>query len=292
MRSMTGFGQASVDDERWRIQVTARGVNHRFLDQVLRLPDLCRGEEGEVRRLVSERLARGRVEVAADVVALGDETSQASVRSEVALALMRSAEAVGAEAGIGGDLTLADLLRLPGVVEVEVSRTPWDAEAAALLLATVGGALDQLVEAREREGARLRAIALDKLGDLDRLVEELENLRPGVQEALAEALGTRLETALDAEVFDSERVLQEIALLVERSNIAEELERLAVHLGHLREILDEDGPIGKRLDFLVQEVFRELNTMSAKCRSSEMTRICVDAKVLCEELREQLRNVE
>jgi uncharacterized protein (TIGR00255 family) len=150
-----------------------------------------------------------------------------------------------------------------------------------------------MLEARRSEGDRLAAIVSGKLDELEALATRLEALRPAVQEALARALHERLGAALaGSEGIEPERMVQEVALLADRSNVAEELERLTVHLSHLREIAAQGGPIGKRLDFLVQEVFRELNTMSAKCRSSEMTRACVDAKVLCEELREQLRNVE
>jgi uncharacterized protein (TIGR00255 family) len=293
MLSMTGFGQAGTEQGSWSLQATVRAVNHRFLDPVLRLPEVCRGDEAEVRRLVGERLARGRIEVTVEAVPLDDSPARVALRSDVAISLARSAGTLARDAGVGGELALSDLLALPGVVEVRSSEAAWDEAASRALLGVVDGALEQLLGARGEEGERLHGIVVQKLDEIGGLVAELERLRPQVQATLAETLRERLAAALvESAPLDVDRLAQEVALLADRSNVSEELERLAVHLAHLRGIAGESGPVGKRLDFLVQEVFRELNTASAKCRSSDMTRLCVDAKVLCEELREQLRNVE
>lgn len=292
MRSMTGYGQASADGAEWRVHVTARGVNHRFLDVVMRLPEYCRSSEGAVQRLIGDHLARGRVELAIDLSATSGDPVQVELRADVASALSRAVEQLARDGVASGEIGLADLVRLPGVVEIRPSETPWDAAGEALLLEAIDGALDQLVEARQEEGARLEVVVRQKVGVLRSLVDELERLRPEVQLALTQSMRKRLAEVLGDGGIEPERQAQEAALLVDRSNVSEELERLAIHLGQLHEILGQPGPIGKRLDFLVQEIFRELNTLSAKCRSSEMTRICVDGKVLCEELREQLRNVE
>jgi uncharacterized protein (TIGR00255 family) len=293
MLSMTGFGQAVIEQGSWSLQATVRTVNHRFLDPVLRLPEVCRGGEAEVRRLVGERLGRGRVEVTVEAESLAPGPARVRLRSDVAIGLARSAATLAGDAGVDGELTLSDLLALPGVVEVRSSEAVWDEAVSRTLLRVVDAALEQLLGARREEGVRLHAIVVQKLDEIGALVAELELLRPQVQAALAETLRERLAAALvESAPLDPDRLAQEVALLADRCNVSEELERLAVHLAHLRGIAGESGPVGKRLDFLVQEVFRELNTASAKCRSSEMTRLCVDAKVLCEELREQLRNVE
>ena len=292
MQSMTGFGQASAESTARRIQVTLRAVNHRFLDLVMRLPEECRGDEAALQRLLGRRLARGRVELAVDLSPISGDAVRVELRAGVVASLAAAARDLSQQGVAAGDVRVADLLALPGVVEISSSTTPWSAQDGEGLHEAVDLALDQLVAARTEEGARLETVVLEKLGALESLVADLEALRPGAQRALLEGLRARLAELVDSDRLDRERLEQEALLLVERSNVAEELERLVVHLGHARTVLGSAGPVGKRLDFLVQEVFRELNTLSAKCRSTEMTRLCVDSKVLCEELREQLRNVE
>ena len=292
MHSMTGFGQATAESSSRRIQVSLRAVNHRFLDLVVRLPEECRELEVDLQRRIGERLARGRVELTVDLSPLAGTTAPVEVRPEVARALADAARELSREGVATGELPVAALLALPGVLEVSASAGPWAEEDAERLEEAVDRALDQLVRARREEGERLAVVVRQKLDDTQALARELDRLRPAAQEALLEALQERLTELLADGLPEPERLAQEAALLVEKSNIAEELERLDVHLAHAGEILERPGAIGKRLDFLVQEMFRELNTLSAKCRNSEMTGLCVDAKVLCEELREQLRNVE
>ena len=292
MQSMTGFGQAATESSSRRIQATLRALNHRYLDLVVRLPEECRNCEAVLQRLISERTERGRVELSVELTPVAGNAARVELQPDVATSLVAAGEELVRRGVAAGEVRVTDLLALPGVVEVGSGRQPWASEDDERLHEAVTAALDQLVTARREEGVRLESVVVEKLDALGSLVGELERLRPAAQAALVDGLRARLGELLDGERLDSERLEQEAVLLVERANVAEELERLAVHLDHARTIVGQTGAVGKRLDFLVQEIFRELNTLSAKCRSSEMTRFCIDAKVLCEELREQLRNVE
>jgi uncharacterized protein (TIGR00255 family) len=292
MLSMTGYGQAQAESDDFRVEVTLRSVNHRFLDLVIRLPEICRQSETSVQRVLSSRLSRGRVEMSAEAVSLHSLEPEVRVSEQAAAALSTAVARLAEQGIVAGELRPADLLRVPGVLDVRSRQDGWTSEDEDLLLQAVDVALSQLLESRREEGGRLALVVGEKLVALDGYVARLVELRPAVQEALEVAWRSRLEDALvDGEV-DSERVSLELALLIDKTNISEELERLLVHLAHFREILEQESPVGKRLDFLVQEIFRELNTLSSKCRDTQMTRVCVDSKVLCEELREQLRNVE
>jgi len=155
-----------------------------------------------------------------------------------------------------------------------------------------GEALAQLVASREREGASLQAAMEERLALLAKVADRLDALRAPVAGELAAAMKRRLAELLAGQPLDEARLAQEVALLVDRSDVTEELDRLRAHLGHFREVAAERGPSGKRLDFLTQEIFRELNTTGSKCRNHEMTRAVLDAKVLCEQIREQVQNVE
>jgi len=292
MNSMTGYGQASAEGADFRATVTLRGVNHRFLDLSLRLPEEARGSEAMLQRQLSERIERGRVELTTEITAHREPVAEVEVNSAAAAALARAAADLATAGVASGGLSAADLLRMPEVVRVRGSSMDWGPEEVAVLSEALQGALTQLLAARGEEGSRLEAVVVDKVEALTALVGWLEDLRPEVQKELADGFRDRVEELLGDREIDPARLAQETALLIDRSNVSEELERLRVHLEHIREVIRQAGAVGKRLDFLVQEIFRELNTLSAKCRSVEMTRLAVDAKVLCEEMREQFRNVE
>ncbi len=292
MRSMTGFGQASRQSERFRMTVTLRGVNHRFLDLSLRLRDELRRQEPALRDLLTGRLWRGRVEVSVEVAAIGSREVEVSIDRDTACAVRALADDLKTGGVVSGDLSFGDLLRLPELVRVEIPDPEWTAADRGMLLGVAEDALEQLIEARATEGGKLLANLAERLDGLLSLAGELTERRQGAVEELAASLELRISELLADEAVDEDRLAQEVAYLVDRSDVSEELDRLQSHLDHFRSIMSRDGSIGKRLDFLTQEILRELNTLGAKCRDSEMTRLVLDAKVLCEQLREQVQNIE
>jgi uncharacterized protein (TIGR00255 family) len=293
MDSMTGYGQGFAESEELRVVVTLRGVNHRFLDLSTRLTDLARGSELAVQRRLKESVTRGRVELTADITAIRESSPEVSVDAGVAAALAGAASRLVEADLAGGELSVSDLVQMPEVVRMNVSAPEWGAAGETVLLDALSAALEQFLASRREEGSRLASVVEQKIDILAELVSRLEALRPEVQAAVSRALRERIAELTGDHELDVGRLEQEVALLIDRSNVSEELERLTIHLEHVREVMAETAAaVGKRLDFLVQEIFRELNTLAAKCRSTEMTRITVDAKVLCEEIREQLRNVE
>lgn len=291
MRSMTGFGQASGESERFRVTVTLRGVNHRFLDLALRLRDDLRPLEPALRELLSSRLHRGRVEVSVEVSSLTAREVEVSIDSQVAEAVKAMSDDLASRGVISGSLELRDLLRLPEVVKLEVRDPDWTAADREALLGVAAEALEQMVAARVVEGQKLSAVLAERLTGLAELASQLTCRWQGMAGELAESLRQRISQLID-EALDEDRLAQEVAHLVDRSDVSEELDRLQSHVEHFRSVMTADGSLGKRLDFLTQEIFRELNTLGAKCRDSEMTRRVLDAKVLCEQLREQVQNIE
>jgi uncharacterized protein (TIGR00255 family) len=189
-------------------------------------------------------------------------------------------------------LSAGDLMRLPEAFRVDLESEEWTAEDEELLLQAARGAIAQLVASREREGASLVAIMDEKLRAVEEAVAKLDALRGPVREEMAANLKRRVAEILAGQALDETRVAQEVALLVDRSDVSEEIDRLRSHVEHFRAVMREGAAAGKRLDFLTQEVFRELNTLGAKCRNAEMTRAVLDAKVTCEQIREQVQNVE
>ena len=305
MRSMTGYGQGSASGERHQVSVTLRSVNGRFLDLVVRLDDAYRPLEAPLRARLEEQLRRGRVEVNVDVRPLQALPARVTIQTGVVEALHRAWHDLADRGLVASELTLGDLLRLPEVVSVQLEADQVGGDEQALALAAAHTALLQLVEAREQEGEQLARILGERLAELVQAAARLRSRAPTVREELRTGLERRLQELLtprpgqpshpghpDARAVDEVRLAQEVALLVERGDVTEELDRLDAHLAHFQELLAADGALGKRLDFLSQEVLRELNTLGSKCRDAEMARAVLDAKVLCEQLREQVQNVE
>jgi len=292
IRSMTGFGQAAAESERYRVRVTLRSVNHRFLDLALRLRDEQRLSEPALRDLLTARLARGRVDVNVDAEPLGTPPHRLEVDLDALHELTRVLDGLVEENVLERGLTAGDLLRLPQIVQVSEEDRGWTEADQDLLLRVAGEALDELIAARRTEGAKLRAALDERLDGLEVASRELRAVIPRARSEAAEAFARRLEALLGEHDLDEQRLAQEVAILVDKSDVGEEIDRLGAHLEHFREILDGDGAVGKRLDFLTQEIFRELNTLGAKGRHSDITRVVLDAKVLCEQLREQVQNVE
>lgn len=292
MRSMTGYGEASGSNARNAATVSLRAVNHRFLDLQVRLAEEARASEGTLRELVGQEVARGRVEVRVDVRPLVERRASVELNRGVVEAAYAAIHQLVEQGLISAGLSAGDLLRLPEAVRVELAEEAWDEEDQAMLAGVARAALAQLVASREREGASLAAALAERLASLEAVAGRLAALAGPVREEMAAALSRRVAEMLGGPPVDPARLAQEVALLVDRSDVSEEIDRLRAHVGHFRDLLVATGPTGKRLDFLTQEVFRELNTLGAKCRNAEMTRAVLDAKVLSEQLREQVQNVE
>ena len=302
--SMTGFasGQQAVakptaEASAWnisppRVALELRSVNSRFLDLVFRLPDELRGHEPALRELLTRQLKRGKVELRAYV----EGRDEAALADPPARALQRMAslqDQVRTWLPDARPLSVADVLRLAGGGQASSAEG-----LGETLLALAQQVLADFIAARAREGARLTELLLARLSELRRLAKEAQPLIPQVVQAHKERFITRWNEALagaegkvTAEA-GQERALAEATAFAIRIDVAEELGRLAAHLDEIESVLKKGGDVGKRLDFLIQELHREANTLGSKSAALEMTRISVDMKVLIEQMREQVQNIE
>lgn len=296
MRSMTGYGQGAAESSRVRVSVALRGFNHRYLDLVWKLRDDLRDSEPFLRELFTAVLYRGRVEAAVEVEMLSESPVEVVV-DERLIDEIQALEGKLSERGVvRGELTFGELVRLPEVVRFRPKKTVWDDDDRDVLRQAAEAALAQLVKAREVEGEKLSAILRARLDALAQIVARLEERRAAAVGETLEALRRRITELLDGEPagerLDDDRLAQEAAILIDKSDVAEELDRLVTHGEHFRAIMGRPGSVGKRLDFLAQEILRELNTVGAKCRDGEMTRDLLEGKSICEQIREQVQNVE
>lgn len=292
MRSMTGYGEASGENARHGITVSLRAVNHRFLDLQLRLGEELRGSEAALRDVIGKEVSRGRVEARVELRPIAERKATVQVNMSVIREAHVAVHQLVENGLIERGLSAGDLMRLPEAFRVDLGVEEWTPEDEELLLRVTREAVAQLVASREKEGGSLVGIMDEKLRGMEETVGRLDTLRGPVREEMAAALRRRLAELLGGQPLDETRVAQEVALLVDRSDVSEEIDRLRSHVEHFRAVMRESAAAGKRLDFLTQEMFRELNTLGAKCRNAEMTRAVLDAKVLCEQIREQVQNVE
>ncbi len=290
---MTGFGRAEVSGQTVSLIVETRSVNHRHLDLAVRLPRALAPFEVDVRRLVQSRLERGRVEVSVQLGPAAGASAQ-TVRVDTALAAEYAARAreLRGALGVEGDVTLAWLLERPGVVRLEEAETPSQETAWPLLADAVGKALDELVACRTAEGQALAAELAVLRADLRAHVEVVGQRMPAAVGRYQERLAERIRGLLGGAVMDEGRILTEVAIWAEKTDVQEELTRLRAHLEQLGLVLERGGPAGRALDFLMQELNREVNTIASKADDLEVSQAALAAKGLIEKMREQVQNLE
>jgi len=293
IRSMTGFGRAEVREETIGVAVEARSVNHRHLDIALRLPRALAAFEIEARHLVQARLERGRIDIAVQL-APSPGASEQKVALDAALAqqYVERARALGEALGVAGDVSLTWVLERPGVVRVEEADAPPAPRLWTVLADALGRALDELVATRTAEGEALTSELRVLHTDLQSTVELVAARAPAATARRAARLRERLTTLLAGVVVDEGRLLTELAVAADKTDVTEELARLRAHLEQFTQVLDKGGAVGRQLDFLIQELNREVNTVAAKADDLELSQGALAAKGILEKMREQVQNLE
>ena len=289
--SMTGYGSAKGSVEGQGITVELKSVNNRYLDCSVRLPRNFLFAEDTVKQTVSAGVSRGKVDVFVSAQASQDSGTVVSVNEELAHgyrdAVVRIAETLGLESG----LNAFSLARFPDVLTVERRELDKDKAAAALSEITAK-AVEEFNAMREREGERLRRDMLGKLETIEGLVSVVEERSPQTVKEYRERLEARLRDILTDRSLDEQRVITEAAIFADRTAVDEETVRLRSHIAQFRTMLEEGSPIGRKMDFLVQEFNRESNTIGSKCSDASLAKVVVDLKSEIEKIREQLQNVE
>ena len=288
IQSMTAFARGDSVNDKGSLSWEIRTVNHRYLDTALRLPEGFRSQENALKELVRTHLSRGKV----DATLRFDPEAAASVAAinldqQLIKNLLTAQAEVQNLAASAAPLSVSDILSWPGVVQpATVDFDDLSKAAAALLEVT----LKDLVAARCREGERLVGFIEQRCDQIEKIIEAVTKRREIVVDGSRERLMQRIE-GLDLE-FDPARLEQELAIQAQRLDVSEELDRLVVHIQELRQILSSGKAVGRRLDFLMQELNREANTLGSKSNDAETTRHSMDLKVLIEQMREQIQNIE
>ncbi|MBT8100658.1 MAG: YicC family protein [Gammaproteobacteria bacterium] len=284
---MTGFARESLESPLGTLTWELRAVNHRYLDVQFKLPEELRPSEQAFRQQVSDRLRRGKVECTFHFRRAFDQSRELQIDTDLAGLLQRRLDEIAAMLPNAAPIDPMDVLRWPGVVrQPEIDAEPLAKEASELL----GKAIDALASMRASEGERIRTMIESRCADIDGIANTVRVRMPEVLEAARLKQRDRV-VKLDVEA-DPARLEVELALVASKIDIDEELDRLDSHIEEIRTTLDKDEAVGRRLDFLMQELNREANTLGSKSADTETTKAAVDLKVLIEQMREQIQNIE
>ena len=285
--SMTAFSREEQVGEQGRLVWELRSVNHRYLEISVRLPEELKMLDPLARERIGRRAMRGKVDCTLRFHPSPAAVTNVRVNERLALQIIESAAEIGRLQHEAVPPRAMDILRWPGVLETEeLDMTPVQQEAARLL----DVALDGLVEMRAREGEQLTRLIEQRCASMRTEVSKVKTLMPVVLEGIRTRLRNRLLEL--TEELDSSRIEQEMAILAQKLDVDEEMDRLSTHLDEIESVLARDEPIGRRLDFLMQELNREANTLASKSSDVEVTRCAVELKVLIEQMREQIQNIE
>lgn len=291
MKSMTGYGRAQQILDGREITVEIRSVNHRFFEYSSRIPRSYAYLEERLKGLLQGRITRGKVEVAVTIVTLGGGGSDVQINHDLAAQYLAALQAMGKELCIRDDTTTSTLARFGDIFVVRKAEDDMEAVCGAVG-AVAEVALEGFVAMRTAEGARLRQDITGRLDSILELVAKVEALSPQTVESYRAKLTQRMNEVLGQAGIDQQRILTEAALFADRVAVDEETVRLRSHIKAFREIMDAGESMGRKLDFLVQEINREANTIGSKGQDVEIARVVVDIKSEIEKIREQIQNVE
>lgn len=291
IRSMTGYGAAEEIRNGRNIRVEIKSVNHRYFEFSAKVPRSFGFLEERMKRLLSDNISRGKVDVGVFIQTVDGITEEISINKEVVKSYVEALRSVKDEFGLADDLTLSAVAKFPDAFTVVKAETD-EEELWADVKAVAEKAVAAFVAMREAEGEKMKADVLEKAAFIEEKVAFVEKRSPETVKEYRERLYAKMREVLENNQIDDARIVQEAAIYSDKVAVDEETVRLRSHLSQLRKIVDMSEPVGRKLDFLIQEVNRETNTIGSKCSDVEIAQVVVDIKSEIEKIREQIQNIE
>ncbi|WP_028243697.1 YicC/YloC family endoribonuclease [Pseudobutyrivibrio ruminis] len=291
VRSMTGYGKGFAENESARVTIEMKSVNHRYLDLNIKLPKKLNFLESLIRNKISESIFRGKVDVYITLNEHSDACYKVSINDIIAKEYFDSIAEMSEKLGIDNDMKASNIVRLPDVIELEETDSDEDS-LKELVLSALSDCINQFVDSRIAEGARLQKDLVSKMDEMLVLVDKLEKRSPVIIEEYKERLTTKIHELLEDNNIDDNRIAQEVIIYADKVCIDEEMVRLKSHVAETRSVFELDKEVGRKLDFLAQELNREANTILSKSTDVEIADIGITLKTLIEKVREQIQNIE
>ena len=292
IRSMTAFAKSSYEGKEFTLDIFVRSYNHRFLDINLKLPIELLHIEGEIRSFISRYLSRGRIEMTLKTTFLKEGIYQVYINRALVARLISEVQVLKEQFGLAEEVDLASLLRIPGLIEVQTDVQRISREILDEIKEIIDTSLQSLLQMRIQEGQILAKDIGERLDSLLHMVDTIETMAKNYPREVRTKLEKNLLELLNGQSVDPSRLLQEVAYYAERNDITEELVRLRSHIQQAKKLLKGDEPAGRKLDFLLQELLREINTIGSKCDLLDISQTVIEMKTEVEKIREQSQNVE
>ena len=291
LKSMTGYGRTQKIINGRDILVEIRSVNHRYYEYSSRIPRTYNYIDEKLKALIKQNVSRGKIDINVTINNIEGKDTEIAINKGVAEGYVNALRSVADELGVKDDITLSKLIKLPDIFNVQ--KTPDDEEQLWNDVSEVAGeAIEKFVKMRETEGEKLRNDVLEKTALILEMVQKVEKLSPQTVENYRNRLYHKLNEILESKEIDQQRILTESAVFAEKIAVDEETVRLRSHISQLTDLLDSCDAIGRKLDFIVQEMNREVNTIGSKAQDLNITRLVVDMKAELEKIREQIQNIE
>lgn len=290
MKSMTGFGRASLESNGKNYIIEIKTVNNKYSDITVKSPKRLSFMEDKIRKQIANRITRGKVEVSVSFFDFSNKSKNVVLNKEIAKEYIKQLREIADENNLSENISVVEIAKLPDILNSIDSDN--DEEIASEALQCLNMALDSLIEMRKTEGENIKQDLLVRIERVQNLVDKIAENSKGIVEEYVSKLEKRVKEILKTDVVDENRIAQEAIIYADKTSIEEELTRLNSHIVQFKELVNSDGPVGKKLDFMIQEMNRETNTIGSKAGSGEITKAVIDLKVELEDIREQIQNIE
>lgn len=290
IKSMTGYGKSSLSINYREYQAEIKTVNHKYIDINIKLPrTICYLEE-DIRKLILSKLKRGKIDILITFDNFSKDGNTIVINSELAKMYIENLKKLATEENISSNIEVTEITKMPDVLTIKNNLD--EDQIKKEVLQVTADAIDQLIQMRENEGKKIFEDILQKIDKIENKVQEILELSTGLIEEYVVKLEARVRELLKTEDLDKSRLMQEVVIYADKCSVEEEITRMKSHILQLRNLVTADEPIGKKMDFLIQEMNRETNTIGSKANNLEITNRVVDIKTILEDIREQVQNIE
>ena len=290
IKSMTGYGKSSLCINSREYQIEIKAVNHKYIDVNIKLPRIISYLEDEIRKYIISRIKRGKIDITITFENYGKDGNNIKINTELAKFYIESLKKLAEEENLSTEINVTEITKMPDVLTIKNDIN--EDEIKQELLQVLKEATDQLIEMRKKEGTKISVDILNKIDQIEIKTNEILGLSTGLIEEYVVKLEARIKNLLKTDELDKARLMQEVVIYADKCSIEEEVTRLKSHISQLRNLINIDEPTGKKMDFLIQEMNRETNTIGSKSNNLDITNDVITIKTILEDIREQIQNIE
>ena len=290
IKSMTGYGKSSLCINSREYQIEIKAVNHKYIDVNIKLPRIISYLEDEVRKYIISKIKRGKIDITITFENYGKDGNNIKINTELAKFYIESLKKLAEEENLSTEINVTEITKMPDVLTIKNDIN--EDEIKQELLQVLKEATDQLIEMRKKEGAKISVDILNKIDQIEIKTNEILQLSTGLIEEYVVKLEARVKEILKTEEIDKSRLMQEIVIYADKCSVEEEITRMRSHILQLKELIKTNEPTGKKMDFIIQEMNRETNTIGSKANNLEITNRIITIKTILEDIREQIQNLE